>query len=110
MVSTFTGIMTTLSLSFRPNSSIQCALISLISHINSSMDSNINQSTYLLSIDLQKAFDMVNHDKLLDLIINSNIPDTLKDLLQDYLKDRYQCVFFKNQINTYLPILSGVPQ
>jgi len=74
---------------------------------NSIDDGKLCAGIYL---DLQKAFDMVNHDILLYKLYNYGIRGVVHDWFRNYLSNRqqYTCV---NGINSSLTSLScGVPQ
>ena len=66
--------------------------------------------TVLLQLDLSKAFDMVNIDKLLDDLNHSNLPSGMKRWLCCYLKGRQAKVCFRNEFSSHRNIKSGVPQ
>ncbi len=66
--------------------------------------------TVLLQIDLSKAFDMVNHDKLLKDLNQSNIPGALKRWFCCYLKGRQSKVNFRNHLSKSRNVRAGVPQ
>ena len=95
---------------FRNNSSTQCALITLQSYITQSMDTPNNGSTIMISFDISKAFDMVNHDKLIETLITNDVSNHFVQLINSYLQDRTQRVTYKSIFSEQLPINSGVPQ
>ena len=66
--------------------------------------------TVLLQIDLSKAFDMVNHDKLLKDLNGSTLPPTLKRWFCGYLKGRKSQVNFRNTSSKFRNVRAGVPQ
>src|SRR5271156_333973 len=53
---------------FLPNSSTSCSIVSLLHYIQCTIDSCGKKRNYILSLDLTKAFDNVNHDKLLSIL------------------------------------------
>lgn len=62
-------------------------------------------------IDLKKAFDTVNHSKLLSKLEHSyNISNQALNLFKNYLSDRTQKVIANNQISNPLKLTTGVPQ
>ena len=66
--------------------------------------------TVLLQIDLSKAFDMVNHDKLLADLNQTTLPGSLKRWLCCYLKGRQSKVCFRNKLSKSKNVRAGVPQ
>lgn len=73
---------------------------------------SINNSSYLgvLSLDLSKAFDTVDHDILLKKLHNYGIRGQVLDLFKSYLSDRFQCVSVNGFTSEYLSMTVGVPQ
>ena len=63
-----------------------------------------------LFIDLQKAFDTVNHDILLNKLYKYGIRGTCSRWLKDYLGNRQQFVEFNNVVSAKKTIFYGVPQ
>jgi hypothetical protein len=75
-----------------------------------SMSLDKNDLLVVVFIDLQKAFDTVNHDVLLHKLHCIGIRGFLHDLLKSYLKDRFFSVKYGNCISLIRIILMGVPQ
>ena len=62
-------------------------------------------------LDFAKAFDCVNHRILLDKLNHCWVSGCAFSRLQSYLNNRYQYIFYTNQIfSDHLPITTGVPQ
>ena len=61
-------------------------------------------------IDLQKAFDTVNHNILIDKLKHYGIRGTANTWFQSYLSNRRQFVSIQGFDSTHLPIEHGVPQ
>ena len=96
---------------FRPKYST----ISALNDLNQDINSGFNKSkpphrTTLLQIDMSKAFDMVNHDKLITDINKSNLPEHLKRWFNSYLRGRQSRVKFRGKTSTSRNIRAGVPQ
>ena len=96
---------------FRPKYST----ISALNDLNQDINSGFNKSkpphrTTLLQIDMSKAFDMVNHDKLITDINKSNLPEHLKRWFNSYLRGRQSRVKFRGKTSTPRNIRAGVPQ
>ena len=84
------------------------ALLSLTEAIKHSVDSgNFGCGIFL---DLQKAFDTVNHKILLGKLEHYGIRGTTLDWFHSYLSGRQQYVVVNGHISDSLPITCGVPQ
>ena len=68
---------------------------------------NIPITIYL---DLSKAFDTLNHTILLDKLKFYGIQGSSLNLIENYLKNRKQCVEINNIRSAFTNILTGVPQ
>ena len=84
------------------------ALISLTETINSSLDKN--RFGCGIFIDLQKAFDTVNHDILLKRLEHYGIRGTALSWFQSYLSNRRQFVSINGHSSSLTNIACGVPQ
>ena len=72
----------------------------------------INSYKYcgVISLDLSKAFDTVDHRILLAKLYNYGLRGKVFDLMTSYLEDRSQFVSVNGISSTMKPITSGVPQ
>ena len=93
---------------FRPNHSTDTALTYLADQIRFNMDKNYYTGVVLL--DLQKAFDTVNHDILLKKLKAIGINDTTYAWFSSYLKERKQFVELNGVKSSLQTITCGVPQ
>ena len=97
---------------FRPKRSTVTAL----SQLNMDISAGFNHKprpakrTVLLQLDLSKAFDMVNLDKLLSDLNNSALPSALKRWFSCYLHGRQAKTSFRNRISKAKNVRTGVPQ
>ena len=64
----------------------------------------------MVLIDLQKAFDTVNHGILLDKLRAIGISSSSVSWFESYLTNRMQCVEVDGTRSEFLPITCGVPQ
>ena len=93
---------------FRSKHSTSHALISLIEYIKKELDSG--KLVCGIFIDLQKAFDTVDHEILLSKLDYYGIRDICKDWFASYLKNRHQFVSLGNYQSDLKLIKCGVPQ
>ena len=66
--------------------------------------------TVLLQIDLSKAFDMVNHEKLIKDLNQTTLPEATKRWFSCYLHGRQSRVSFRNTTSSARNVRTGVPQ
>lgn len=92
---------------FRPKSSTLSAAIDLITKIKDAIDKN--QIVLGIYIDLQKAFDAVCHNLLLDKL-QLLFSDTAFQILQSYLQNRFQIVKINECQSQLAKLTFGVPQ
>lgn len=84
----------------------ELAATDLINHLLNNVDNKILNG--LLSGNLEKAFDIINHSILASkLQIYGCFSSTVST---SYLSDRFQCTNFKGTQSDLLPISIGVPQ
>ena len=78
---------------------------------NLALNLNNNLRTDIIYFDFAKAFDSVNHDRILyKLKHNFGIDGLLLQFICNYLKDRKQSVVLGNYKSSSKDVLSGVPQ
>ena len=93
---------------FRENHSTHHALISITESIKESIDTgNIVGGVF---IDLQKAFDTVNHKILCNKLSYYGFRGKINDLIQSFLSNRHQYVSINGYDSSHLEIKCGVPQ
>ena len=64
----------------------------------------------LVAIDLTAAFDTVNHEKLLNYVNESTLPDTLEQFLNCYIRGRSTYVELREHKSKHRRVKQGVPQ
>lgn len=69
-----------------------------------------NLLTDALFIDLTKAFDMVDHNLLLDMLQSIRLDRSSLLWFNSYHHHRQQCLAFKGTLSDYETIVRGVPQ
>ena len=83
-------------------------MLDLYDKISKSIDQK--KCTVGIFIDLQKAFNTVDHDILLSKLSHYGIRGLVLDWFKSYLTDRYQYVFHNNESSTYKLVKCVVPQ
>ena len=93
---------------FRKKYSTNHALLSIVEEIRETLD----DKTFACGvfIDLEKAFDTVNHTILLGKLEHYGIRGIANDWFRSYLTSRKQQVKLNNVTSNYLDITCGVPQ
>jgi hypothetical protein len=69
-----------------------------------------NQCTIATFIDLSKAFDCLQYDKLYKKMEGLNFSDKTIDWFKSYLTGRMQCVSIEGEQSDWVPVKLGVPQ
>ena len=59
---------------------------------------------------MSKAFDKVNHDRLLSKLWNIGVRGNMLSIITSYLADRSQAVRFNNGVSSRINVTRGVPQ
>ena len=93
---------------FQPSLSTEHATIFLQKLVSECLENN--QYGIGIFLDLQKAFDTLDHDILLKKLENYGIRGNALDLMKSYIKGRKQFVSYKNESSGQLTITCGVPQ
>ena len=101
-------ILYALQFGFCASHSINHALVGLTETIKNSLDSR--KFGCGIFIDLQKAFDTVNHDILLTKLEHYGIRGTSLAWFKSYLFERKQYVSVNGSKSSYLEVTCGVPQ
>ena len=71
---------------------------------------NNSQQVDTILLDFSKAFDKVNHRKLLMKMEHYGIRGKLLDWMKDFLSDRTQQVIINGECSSKAKVISGVPQ
>ena len=93
---------------FRKGFSTNHALLSIVEQIRSALDKKM--FTCKVFIDLEKAFDTVNHEILLYKLHHYGVSGVTNNWFSSYLTNRYQKVVINGEASPRLPITCGVPQ
>ena len=97
-----------LQFGFRASHSVNHALISMTESIKNSLDNK--KFGCGIFLDLQKAFDTVNHQILLNKLEHYGIRGTALAWFNSYLSNRSQYVSVNGCNSNHLNVTSGVPQ
>ena len=93
---------------FRSNHSTSHALINTTEFIKEKLDSGFHVGG--IFIDLEKAFDTVNHDLLIEKLYYYGFRCVSQQLIKSFLSDRHQYVSIQGFDSPQLPITCRVPQ
>lgn len=93
---------------FRENLDTETAVISLMNRIFRSI--NENKCTAALFIDITKAFDMVDHEVLLDIMFKMGFRGCILMWFRSYLSNRLQAVRVGSSLSPFASLMTGVPQ
>ena len=93
---------------FSSNRGINDALFDILGKVRESLIAKKHCAVTLA--DFSKAFDTINHQRLLMKLSRYGFRGIALDLIKSYLSDRTQVVALKNVISDPLPINHGVPQ
>lgn len=97
-----------LQFGFRKKYSINHALVKITECIRLALDNK--KVACGIFIDLQKAFDTVNHTILIDKLCHYGIRGTANNWFRSYLSNRKQFVSINGTDSQLIPVIHGVPQ
>ena len=95
---------------FRAAHSTTTALLPLVNQVAQGFNKTRPERTTTMAIDLSKAFDMVNHTKLLSALNSSNLPHNTLRWLSAYLKGRVASCRYNSTTSNKNYTRTGVPQ
>ena len=93
---------------FKKGCSTTTNLLEFTTSVITAFDSGLQTDT--IYTDFSKAFDKVNHDLLLFKLNKLGFSPVFLKWISTYLKNRYQCVLFRECKSKNISVLSGVPQ
>lgn len=93
---------------FRSSHSTSHQVKRLCNHIKRGFSSK--ESTGLILLDVEKAFDSVWHNGLIFKLVNFGFPLPLIKIIKSFLENRYFYVCIKNVLSNSTEIPAGVPQ
>ena len=95
---------------FKPGDSCINQLLSITYEINNDGDFDVGLEVRSNFLEISKAFAKVWHDGVIYKLTQDGILRNLLNLLQNFLKERKQCVVLNGQVSTWENINAGVPQ
>ena len=93
---------------YRKQHGTQTCLFQVINCVQKYLDQK--ELVAVVSLDLSKAFDAINHEMLLQKLIRLGLSETSLLWIKSYLSNRKQCTKFSNYCSKDQNITSGVPQ
>ena len=93
---------------FRANHGCELQLIELVADVTNALDQGDEIEACVL--DFSKAFDKVNHQKLLYKLANCGVNFKLVSWIEDFLTGRTQKVVVEGEESESAPVISGIPQ
>jgi len=93
---------------FRPNHSCESALINIVEKWLKAL--NEGELVGVMLVDFRKAFDLVDHNILLNKLKAYQLCNSTINWFKSYLTDRKQMVQVANQLSDYRSVTCGVPQ
>ena len=93
---------------YRKGHSTTTCLAEVLNHVHNLVDQK--KSCAIVSLDLSKAFDSINHNLLLSKLSKLNLSEPSILWIKSYLTNRHQKTKFDKYISSSAEIKSGVPQ
>ena len=100
------GILYENQFGFRSKLSTRDALIEITENLRSGTDEEFTS----IRLDLRKAFDTINHYRLLEKLSQCSVRGIVNNCFEKYLRNRKQAVFVSDKWSNIEPINCGVPQ
>ena len=102
------NILSPLQHGFRSKRSCETQLVSFTQEVFDSLDKG--HQTDVIVMDFSKAFDKVDHHKLIHKLLSYGINTETSNWIRSFLQNRSQRVAIEGHLSRELPVLSGVPQ
>ena len=94
---------------FVPKRSTLLQLLAYIDEIYRTLDS-LTKFLATVYVDFAKAFDKLDHKRILEALHSTGLPNRIVDIVRSYLENRMQRVKVGTKKSPELPVTSGVPQ
>ncbi|KAK7922180.1 hypothetical protein WMY93_009082 [Mugilogobius chulae] len=95
---------------YLPKASTTTALVKAVHSWLEAVDAKQPTMVRVLLADMSKAFDRVEHNKLIQTLVNLDLAPQLLIWLQSYLTERTQRVVANGKYSPWTQVTSGVPQ
>ena len=95
---------------YRPAGSTVTALVELSEHISKALDSRGTTAVNVFCLDLSRAFDKLQHHRLINHLNSRGLNHGFLLWLLSYLRSRTMRVQIMNVLGPTVPVYSGVPQ
>ena len=95
---------------FRPLGSTSSALIEMHDTVTMMMEENDTYAVRITCLDLQKAFDKIHHNRIINYMHEKGINDGFLSWLHSFLTNRQQRVKFESMFGPIMNVRSGLPQ
>ena len=92
-----------------PRSSTINALVNLIHKWHNSMD-EMQRVIRIVFLDFRKAFDLIDHNKLLESMKEMGVRSVLIRWFASYLNERFHFIQFGKEASDFVNVTGGVPQ
>ena len=110
MKSTFISKYEDYQFGFRPNSSTQCALISLHDRMTAILDDEAAYGAMIIAYDYSRAFDKLRFELIINRLLTSKFPYDFVLWIYNYISGRYQQTKIGINCSRPVAVTSGVPQ
>ena len=95
---------------FRPHGSSTSALIQIHDSITSFMENKSNQGVRVTCLDFSKAFDKLQHHRLVNCLKTKKLNQGFPRWLRSFLAGRHSRVAVSETLGPFFPVRSGIPQ
>ena len=102
------NVLTNIQHGFRHKRSCESQLLTATNDFMNCFDNKGHIDAILL--DFSKAFDSVPHQRLLRKLENMVVTGNVLEWIRSFLSNRSQCVRVENELSSWKPVKSGIPQ
>ena len=95
---------------FWSNNSCVNQLLSIVHNLYKGFDAYPTLETFGVFLGMPSAFDKVWHQRLIFKLKSSGVSDSLINLTESFLSNKFQRVLLNDQTSKWLPVKAGVTQ